>query len=265
MNARWFVAKYMPDPHRREPVNLGVILVDGGDVVARFLGESSEGKIDGRNVRLVRSVAAYKGWVAHWRRLADEGPESVQAGLAARTGDNYFLEIGGERLLAGADRSTFDLLDDLYTSLVDDTPDAANEDVGRLSEKVLTRLPLPKPVHRESLVTIEHDGLVDELRFDYRYNNGVPHLMQRVGLTFRDQRSWDRVHAAAWSFERVAHADNDELRHARLIALVKPREEDRALDRQLRQLSHYADVVDVSHQDEAAETLQLLLGEGDLG
>lgn len=163
----------------------------------------------------------------------------------------------------GAVVDPHDLLDDLYTALVDDTPDTAQENVTVLAERVINTLALDlsKPIHRESLVEVHADDKVDELRFDYRYNNGVPHLMQRVSLSFGDTRSWDRVHAVAWSFAAVQAAANNDptLRDAQCIALYRPRERDDTLEKQLGQLERLAVTVDVSDPDAARDTLAALL------
>lgn len=266
MTPQWYVAKYVPDIRRGEPRNIGVLVLDReGRAAARFYGERDGRPIDGRTTRgVVNSVEVYRRWVAHWRSLLAGGEPALRAGGERRVDDNYYLEPGGQILLASSgreDSTLYDLLDELYTSIVDDIPDAANEDVGRLSERVIGKLPSSIAAHvmRETVVTVRRDDVVDELWFDYRYDNGAAHLMQRVGLTYGDQRSWDRVHAAAWSFDRVRKAEDQEVRDARCIALVKPRERDQALVSQLRSLEQLADVVDVTKQDEAAARLMTLL------
>lgn len=264
-SVRWIVAKYNADLERREPQNVGIILLAGERRLARFLGETTEGgRVDGRAVRFINSLVAYRQWIRHWRRLLDDedGQLLTEAHRAAYD-QSYYLEPGGELLLGDAPPDARDLLDELYTRLVDDTLDSRAEDIGRLAEKVVVPLErrLSKPIARESVVHIRKGDLVDELRFDYRYNNGVPHLMQRVSLTFGDARSWDRVHATAWAFSHVHDADDDALRQAQLIALVKPRDEDQSLPRQLRQLEQHAHVVDVTHVEHAQQQLLELFGE----
>ena len=48
------------------------------------------------------------------------------------------------------------------------------------------------------------DGVPDDLWFDYRYDNGRSHLMQRVGLANSDKNTWDRLHLVETNFERLA-------------------------------------------------------------
>ena len=262
MTTRWVLAKYMGDMRRREPVNIGVIVIGEEGSAARFIGEKPDGNIDGRRARPMRSPIVYRQWVYHWRGLlaSDRTDDLCMMALHPRHDENYFLEAGGEILLGG-NVSPRDLLDDLYTSLVDETPDPMRESIGELAERVIADLTqtLPKPIDREAVVRVHHpDNKVDELYFDYRYNNGVPHLMQRVSLSFNDARSWDRVHAAAWSFSEVRRDPN--LQDAQFIALYKPREPDAMLDQQLGQLERLgAHTVDVSEPDTAIETLAGLL------
>lgn len=263
---RWLLAKYNTDIERREPQNIGVILIAGEVRVARFIGESPQtGRVDGRAVRFIRSAVAYRQWIAHWRRMLgqDDLGELLALSSTGTFDQNYYLEPGGEILMGADNVDALSLLDDLFTRLVDDTPDTRTEDVTRLSEKVVVPLEhrLPKPISRESLVQVQVGDSIDELRFDYRYNNGVPHLMQKVSLTFGDARSWDRVHATAWTFSQVHQADDEGLKQAQLIALVKPRDADRTLNRQLMHLERNAYVVDVTHVEEAQAQLMHLFGE----
>jgi hypothetical protein len=264
MTTRWLLAKYMGDMRRREPVNIGVIVISEHGTLARFIAEKEDGSIDGRSARPMNSPVVYRQWVRHWRQLLErqEVSEILHVASHGWTDENYFLEAGGELLLDGGKVDPQDLLDDLYTSVVDDTPDPTRESIGQLAERVMADLTpvLSRPIHRESLIRVRHDDKVDELRFDYRYNNGVPHLMQRVSLAFGDARSWDRVHAAAWSFAEVRNASEPDLRDAQFIALYKPREPDATLDQQLGQLERLgAHTVDVSVPDQATETLVELL------
>src|ERR1700690_3094866 len=71
MNAtKYLLVKYIPDVHRFEPRNIGVILWSPLGVEARFVAEhtSRPGEVDGRSIpSFVTSASAYKQWVRYWR------------------------------------------------------------------------------------------------------------------------------------------------------------------------------------------------------
>ncbi len=250
MTTRWFTAKYVPDLRRREPRNVGVILVHNDVVTARFLGEVS-GRVDGRYVRSAASLENYKAWVAHWRRCAAGG--AVDRLLQHRNDDNYFVEIGGE-MLTTDDRAPEDVLEDLYGVLVEPPP-PETETVKELADAVLLRAGIATRVERDvRIVTGE-----DELQFDYKFLNGDAHLMKRVTLATPDERSWNYVHAAAWTFEKTAGMKDEADRAFRGLALVKGRPKDRDFDRQLGVLRDVAEVVDVREVETAASGISKAL------
>ena len=129
------------------------------------------------------SLATYRAWVGYWRHA---------------TGDeNYFLEYGGERLFGSEDTDPNDMLDYLYSVLVEAMPEPKILNVHQLSENVLRRVGIAEQVTRGYRLEIpQPSGTKDYVFFDYKYDNGTEHLMERVSLTYEDERSWDSVHAA---------------------------------------------------------------------
>lgn len=266
MTAQWFLAKYVPDLERNEPINIGLIFFWRERAVTRFIGQRSDGTIDGRSARFVRSAVTYRAWVNHWLHLVEarDVDQLLALARAGDTGENYRLEVGGEILIGGptTDLDADDLVDDLYVRLVDDTPDRTRESIVQLADLVIGQVQQRAgiAIERENIVTVRADGILDELRFDYRYNNGRPHLMQRVPLMYPDQRSWERVHSVAWQFSQVHRSDSQELQGADLIALVRPREDGGvALERQLRQLEEHANVIDLRVPEAAQDQLADLI------
>jgi hypothetical protein len=255
MSTEWLVAKYMPDLKRREPRNVGVLLRAGDRALSRFVGQQANGVIDGRFLRgRVADVNTYKAWVNFWRNAM--GTAENLRELVQPTGDeNYMVEYGGERLLGADAREPEDMLDYLYAALVEELPEKEALSVAQLSEDVLGRLEIADRVERGYRLSIPHERFTDTVLFDYRYMNGTPHLMQQVSLTLSDDRSWDVAHAAAWSFEK-AHGANEE---TSLIALVKQRQDDNDLERQLLLIEENATVVDVGETERATENLRELL------
>ncbi|MCW3027160.1 MAG: hypothetical protein JWN81_371 [Solirubrobacterales bacterium] len=265
MNTQWLVAKYIPDMRRREPTNVGVILIEPSGVAhGRFRAVRPDGTFDGRSARFAASGDNYRAHLRYWRHLIDQGfsPESVAAAIKPIGDESYFLEFGGARLSASADPTDpVVLLDQLYATLVEETPENENLGVSELSDAVIRQLAFPEgALHRNSRIEARIGGARDPLVFDYRFDNGAVNLMRNVPLSFADQRSWDAVHATVYSFkaaESILEAEGKQQRH---ISFVKPRSDDVELDRQLGVLGSQATVVDVSDPDRAKEELGNLLG-----
>ncbi len=259
MTLQWYVVKHVPDLVRREPRNIGVILVGGdGDIrLSRFLGETEEGDIDGRTVPQFGSHLVYKAWVRQWRCLRDQGAEALarQADVGRAAGASFFIEEGGRWLVGSVPERPEDLLADLYSSLVrEDAAPPVADDVRALSDRVFRKLNLSKKLHRRASLSVQVRGVPDELWFDYRYDNGRPNLMQRVGLAGGDKSTWDRLHLVETTFERLQESKS--LPDYGAVALVKEQDADPRLAEALRgRLAGLAIVVDVSDEKSAAERL----------
>lgn len=257
MNARWLIAKYMPDLTRREPVNVGVVLYTDDGVLSRFRAER-DGKIDGRSARWAGSLDNYKAWTDYWSELtAGRGAASWDVLLHDRPESNYVVEVGGERLFGNDATDPHALLDRLYAWLVDDEPSDTALSAAELSESLISGLPIAARVQRNYRLELPTPDIV---MFDYRYDNGRVNLMQSVSLTLEGARSWSALHAAAWSFEQAKNHPVDPHRGQRAIGLVKLRPEDGELGRQLEVLDEQVDeVIDVGDEDAAASRLSVLL------
>lgn len=260
VTAKWAIAKYVPDLRRREAQNVGVILFVPGNVLCRFKGQREDGDIDGRRARFAGSPDMYKAWVRYWRQAATSSSDAVIGALLSREPDqNYFLELGGERVYGGEDLDPGRFLTELYGTLVEPEPEDETGSARELSDSVLRRLDIADRVERDVELTLPvTDGVIDSVIFDYRYNNGRANLMRTVTLTHTDKRSWDNCHSATWDLQHAAVAPVDE--NQQLISLVKTRPMDSALDRQLALLSAQANaVLDVGEEEAAAEQLSDLL------
>src|SRR5438874_1200397 len=101
---RYLVAKYIADTWRMEPRNIGVIAVGATTWAARFVGESiaKPGQIDGRSLRGIGSLPAYRQWIRYWRGLLEQAPrtdvQSVIDRLLESAQGNFELAEGGALL-----------------------------------------------------------------------------------------------------------------------------------------------------------------------
>src|SRR5436190_6468630 len=69
------VVRYVPDPVRDEPRNVGVVAWHAGKAVARFIGEDDVGALDRRRIssRLIPDRQTYGDWVQFWRSQLASG------------------------------------------------------------------------------------------------------------------------------------------------------------------------------------------------
>ena len=51
MTATYWIAKYVEDPFRNEPRNVGVIVLKNGVSVGKFFGERDNGTLDQRKLK----------------------------------------------------------------------------------------------------------------------------------------------------------------------------------------------------------------------
>ena len=108
-SVRLSVIRYVPDPVRDEPRNVGVVAWRSGEVAARFMGEDEAGDLDRRHVsrRLIPDRQAYVDWVAFWRtQLAEQSISDPVQRRQVPVGDAAFLEA-----LANVTRGGFQVRD----------------------------------------------------------------------------------------------------------------------------------------------------------
>lgn len=113
--ANYLVAQHVSDPFRNEPRNIGVLIDIGGERVAKFVGEITPGKIDGKRVRFMTYPDVYRQWVGRWWDMLTAGAD--WAALIASSKEHYRVIEGGEVNDIGDD-SAFDVANYLFASLV---------------------------------------------------------------------------------------------------------------------------------------------------
>jgi hypothetical protein len=97
---KYWIAKYVEDPMRNEPRNVGIFVEHNGVKAARFFGEREDGTLDARKLgNKFTFPNVYTQWRTYWRREMSAGLELLAQAKTA----NYFIEMGGEVSEAGAD------------------------------------------------------------------------------------------------------------------------------------------------------------------
>lgn len=106
---KYWIAKYIEDPMRNEPRNVGVFVEHNGAKVARFIGDREDGSLDAR--KLGNKFAypnVYTQWRTYWKQEMRAGIERLTETKTA----NFFVAVGGE-----VDRTEGDTADEVCAFL----------------------------------------------------------------------------------------------------------------------------------------------------
>jgi hypothetical protein len=141
MSARYWVAKYVEDPFRNEPRNVGVIVSMPQGFAARFAGENEEGTVDRRKLQRFKYADIYAQWLEYWRSEIQEGrfDEIVRSHTP-----NYYVAVGGEVADTGSDAPAV-VCNFLFSLLVSDEP---KMQAFELAEQAATEQELPAEVSK---------------------------------------------------------------------------------------------------------------------
>lgn len=102
-SVRYFIAQHMPNPMRKEPRNVGVVVEKNGQVLAQFVGEPEPGKWEQNRLRSFSNANAYRLWVDHWRKLIAKGGADWPSKLLSSRSPSFALVEGGELTGTGTD------------------------------------------------------------------------------------------------------------------------------------------------------------------
>lgn len=274
MSAPWFVVKYVPDLYRREPRNVGVVLLDGDRGLARFLGQDPlSDEVDADRVRsVVPETRTYRSWVEYFLYHVHAGTWSrVRESLSRRAMDNFYVEEGGSWQLDNDDPHR--LLGELYDSLVAEPPAplqrSATPHLAALVNQVFIAAGVASRIESRPAFEIDVTGLRgrvhSKVRFDYLYANGHVTVMERMRLA--PERPGDNLQSIDSFLYRAEHVTAAHPHINSYIALYQvtgaaPGEGHEEVDRELRLLEAYADTVDVSDIPTAAQELRGTLAGG---
>lgn len=252
MSITWFLARHVADLARGEARNMGVVLVHGDQILARFVGENEQGVVDGRRVRAYETSGAYKQWVQYWRSQLAYGPENIiNVAKASDRHGNYFLDAAGEWLV-GEPLAPQAMLDELYGRLVEEPPESKVDEI----ELTVTRAAqiIKHELQRSIVIPTTYKDAADSLFFDYRLDNRVPHLMKRVTVPTTEKADTASLHSAAWTFERIIEAKRPELEGLHCIALVRNPTETMP-ETSLQLLEKFGNVIEAGNPDVDSERL----------
>lgn len=262
MAANWYLIKYVPDPFRDEPKNIGVVVENDGRGVVRFMGQH-KGVFDGRRVRgVVRSPRTMKAWIDYVEYHLTSGTfrEQVQR-LSSRPGQNYRIDFRGTVDSSGSDAEISGLADNLFSELVGDPGPAAIQSIDDLANDLLFhRLRFPANHHVEKDVTyrVNLRGEPHELGFDYRYEGDRTTLLDKISLSTPEKTLRRSVHDLMFRIEHVR--DYKELRQPSFVTLYdlgRSRMSDQ-IEGHLRVIERFSHTVDVRDEGAAEDVADKL-------
>jgi hypothetical protein len=241
-----YVAKYVPDPARWEPRNVGVVVARDGRAAARFIAEKPDGSIDGHRVRHDVGAPAqiYREWVQYWQRMIAE--QADLDALPTREGADFMLVEAGETWMADARASLVDQVAEYFSRLVqpDDVPGEA--ELRRQVEHVLATADVSDKVQitRDVVVPGKHIKGKESVKFAYGFVNGHLTVGHRVPLGIETL-----VHDALYRYIAIG----DDVPKVSFIQTGQG--ESRA---HLATLRAYSTVIDVAEPDAAAQLESVL-------
>lgn len=250
-DATYYIAQVTPDLLRKEPANVGVFVVKGGRIAARFIGEKEPGgAIDKRKIRKLHFQDVYLQWVDYWKRVLATSADPIPA-LRDANGDNYNVIPGGEVADTGTDTAE-DVVAYLYPLLVSDG--GLRESLG-LEEVALPEVAVQKLV-KELDDAFDYEGILIKDRRktleipnpimkgepikgaksrhlhkpSYTQKNGVMHVMEAVDFTATNKSAVkDAAGFAAFMFEDIVANFRDSMA-VKTIAIVRSTDEDETSD-----------------------------------
>ncbi|WP_326825839.1 hypothetical protein [Streptosporangium sp. NBC_01756] len=258
----------MPDLYRREPRNVGVVLLDQGRGCARFFGQdAASGTLNGRLAsQLVPETRAYEAWVHYFMHHAANGSwQKVMDSLSRRqTFDNFYVEEGGTYECDFDD--PYAVLEELFQSLVGESTPTPKQplprDLKSLVKQVFKAAHIEDKVKNKPTFPVDVSGprshAQTTIQFDYLYANGAMTIMERVPLSMdRRQSNVETVNEILYRIDHVLDQHDVD----RFVALYHvpnsaPEEAREFLEPQLKLLEAYSDVLDVGDVPEAANNLR---------
>ena len=271
---KYLLAKYIPDLHRFEPRNIGVIVWSPLGLEARFLGEypNRPGEVDGRSIPgFVTSASAYKQWIRYWRNaFMRESISPVGGGEVVSVNSPAFIEalqqtgrgnfvivdagavldpVGEEELPAVADQ--------LFVQLVEATSAEEPRDVdfNELCDSLMARAQLKqhRNFHDRFPVQCTVRGVQEEFVFSHAIANGtLERAYQRFPILKRKGQLQKNRDATAWMLESLLNTNLISVDKTVLLVDATPEQAAQAeVEKSIRLLGSMSRVVNIHNEAEA--------------
>ena len=272
------IAKYAADLIRMEPRNAGVVVWSPEGIVARFLGEQSDGKVRAPGIVPKEDRHAYKEWISYWRIMLSKDEIKSDSGERIHKSSPDFI-----RILQSKSKSSFMLVDAGFmrgTVNANELSEIANEcfdtlvqepDVDRLREhKMALRKATNEAfemagvrsfgdLQRGFSVPCKIRKVPKNLPFDYALLHDGEPLAVFHTVSVPQNAS---ICSASFMFEKLRFANDKKYKHAKKCALILSDDSEAKDDmssENLGILRLYAKVIDVADIAEAASQIKELI------
>ncbi len=272
---KYFLAKYIPDMHRFEPRNIGVVIWSPLGIEARFLAENlgRPGDVDGRSIPdWVTSHNAYRQWVRYWRDALSEnsilplrGGELIPASSPAfmdalrETAQGNFMllesgavmdQVGEEDLPAVANQLFAQLV--LEAASAEEPKDRSFE---ARCDELLMKTQLKAHPHFKDRYPVKYTrgGVEEEYVFSHALANGtIERLFQRFSIPKTKGRIQKSRDAMAWTLESLINGKVVTSDQAVLIVDETPeRQSETEVEKTLRLLGGMSRLVNIQNTIQA--------------
>lgn len=222
---KYLLAKYIPDLHRFEPRNIGVIVWSPLGIEARFLAEFPNrlGDVDGRSIPgFVTSASAYRQWIRYWRDAIEAKSIRPSAGgdmvspssvgfveaLQQSSCGNFALVDAGSVLDHISEEDLPSVADQLFAQLVEVNTADEPRDIGfvELCDSLLERSQLKSHTnfHERYPVKCSVRGVDEEFLFSYAIANGtIERAYQRFPIPKQKSQLKKNQDATLWMFNSL--------------------------------------------------------------
>lgn len=253
MSTKWHLIKYMADPRRREPRNVGLALETPNGWLLKFVGEEKAGLINGQKIRSIHlQKDVYTSWVEYYRRKAVSNRWNDVEQLNVNKPGNFFTELAGE--IFETDETATALLQRLYSELVEEPKQLSPSE--RFHAKIRQVFELAQIEPQEHIrvpAKWTDSGEKVDVEFDFGYQNGQLHVMDAVSISRMTsvldfKARLDAVERAGRIRSFVAFCSYSQVEDAGRLEEV------------LRPLEKGARTIDVDNTQNAADTLVSIMG-----
>ncbi len=271
---KYLLAKYIPDLHRFEPRNIGVIVWSPLGIEARFLAEypSRPGEVDGRSIPgFVTSASAYKQWVRYWRDaisgtsirplgggdvVSSSSPGFIEA-LQQTARGNFVVVDAGSVLDDISEEELPTVADQLFAQLIEVNTAEEPRDIGfdELCDSLMVRAQLKhhRNFHDRYPVRCTVRGVDEEFLFSHAIANGtLERAYQRFPIPKRKTQLQKNRDATAWMLESLLNTNVITVDKTVLLVDATPEQISQTeVDKSIRLLGTMSRVVNIHNEAEA--------------
>jgi hypothetical protein len=273
-STKYLLAKYIPDLHRFEPRNIGVIVWSPLGIEARFLAEYTNrlGEVDGRSIPgFVTSASAYRQWIRYWRdAIAGTGIRPLSGGdvvssdspgfieALQQTGRGNFVVVDAGLVLDDIrEEELASVADQLFTQLIEVNTVEEPRDIGfeELCDSLIIRSKLKhhRNFHDRYPVSCNVRGVAEEFFFSHAIANGkIERAYQRFPISKRKAQLQKNRDATAWMFESLTKTNV--ITSDKIVLLVDATPDQLSqteVDKSIRLLGSMSRVVNILNEAEA--------------